>query len=89
MGTIVNLIRPFIAPFVVPWVGAALAYLQFKFGIVYEPEAAAKITEGVVLAVCLIFASAASFSGVVKVFVNKWLNPANALRARCTRCPRC
>ena len=45
MGTIVNLIRPFIAPFVVPWVGAALAYLQFKFGIVYEPEAAAKITD--------------------------------------------
>jgi hypothetical protein len=78
MGAIVSLIRPFIAPLLMPWLGALFAYIATKKGIVYTPEAVDKISEGVILAVCYIFAFAASISGGLKVLANKKLNRANA-----------
>ncbi len=43
-----SFLRPFIAPAIMPFLGAALAYLATRFGIVYSPEQQTQITEGAV-----------------------------------------
>ncbi len=73
-----SFLRPFIAPAIMPFLGAALAYLATRFGIVYSPEQQTQITEGAVSAVLWLFATAASLTGIAKVVLNKKINPANA-----------
>jgi len=71
-------LRPFIAPALIPFIGAALAFLARKYGIIYTDEQQTKIVEGAVTAILWIFAWAASISGVLKVAANKKLNRSNA-----------
>jgi uncharacterized protein (DUF697 family) len=73
-----DVLRPFIKPLIAPFLGALLTYLANRYGIIYTPEQAAQISDGVVAAILAIFAVAASATGVVGVLINKKANPANA-----------
>ena len=73
-----NALRPFIAPALAPFIGALLVYLANRWGIIYSDEQKAKISEGAVTAVLLLFSLAASLSGVIKIAANKKLNKSNA-----------
>ena len=73
-----NALRPFIAPAIAPFIGAALAWLANHYGIVYTPEQQHQISEGIVTGILMLFATSASAAAVVKVAMNKKLNPGNA-----------
>lgn len=71
-------LRPFIGPAVAPFIGAFVAWLQVRYNIIYTPDQVEKINQGAVTAILLLFAFGGSLAGVAKVFLNKWLNKANA-----------
>ena len=77
-------LRPFIGPAVAPFIGAFLAWLQVKYHVIYTPEQVEKINEAAVTGVLLIFAFGGSLAGIAKVFLNKWLNKANAATTELT-----